>query len=202
MGATAQERGAIATQTESRNQCGRAIAMTLANPIKPGRSRVLRFNFWLTRSFPPLLGRLRKLSFIHFLRWTIVSEFPFNGPPQEPEQLEHEYLFFVSNYNGYWMQYIDAFYSVVPDQMDWIWGNTYGYPKGQPAGATKRVIRQLEFTASHYYSAYPEASSTMIVSALELKRRFTRFDAEVRDADPERFAAAYRRFVTDAQGLL
>jgi hypothetical protein len=202
MGVAARERGAIAAQTESRNQCGRAIAMTLANPIKPGRSRALRLNFWLTRRFPPLLGRLRKLSFIHFLRWTIVSEFPYNGAPQEPEELQHEYLFFISNYNGYWMQYIDAFYSVVPDQMDWIWGNTYGYPKGQPAGATKRVIRQLEFTASHYYSAYPEASSSMILAALELKRRFDRFDTEVRDAEPEQFAVAYRRFVTEAQRLL
>jgi hypothetical protein len=202
VGLPVQEREEIAVQTPSRNTCGRAIAMTLANPIKPGRSKVLRFNFWLTRRFPPLLGRLRKLSFIHFLRWTIVSEFPFNGPPQVPEKLGHEYLLFVSNYNGYWMQYIDAFYSVVPDQMDWIWGNCYGYPKGQPAGATKRLIHKLEFTASHYYSAYPEASATMVQSALELRKRFDRFQAEMRGADPSRFQEGFRRFVADSQRLL
>jgi hypothetical protein len=197
-----QEREEIAVQTPSRNTCGRAIAMTLANPVKPGRSKVLRFNFWLTRRAPFLLGRLRKLSFIHFLRWTVMSEIPYNGPPQVPEQLAHDYLWFVSNYNGYWMQYIDAFYSVVPDQMDWIWGNCYGYPKGQPAGATKRLIHKLEFTASHYYSAYPEASATMVQSALELRKRFDRFQAETRGASPEAFQAAFRRFVAASQRLL
>jgi hypothetical protein len=196
------ERETIAVQTPSRNTCGRAIAMTLANPVKPGRSKVLRFNFWLTRRVPLLLGRLRKLSFIHFLRWTVLTEFPYNGPPQEREELAHDYLFFISNYNGYWMQYIDAFYSVVPDQMDWIWGNCYGYPKGQPAGATKRLIHKLEFTASHYYSAYPEASATMVQSALELKRRFDGFQAETRDASPEAFQAAFRSFVSKSQRLL
>jgi hypothetical protein len=202
MGVALEERETIAVQTPSRNTCGRAIAMTLANPIKPGRSRMLRLNFWLTRRFPPLLWRLRKLSFIHFLRWTIVREFPYNGPPQVPEELAHEYLFFVSNYNGYWMQYIDAFYNVVPDQMDWIWGNTYGYPKGEPAGATKRLIHKLEFTASHYYSAYPEASASMVQAALELRHRFAHFDAEARDADPDRFHARFRSFVSDVQTLL
>jgi hypothetical protein len=202
MAAVASERGAIAAQTESRNQCGRAIAMTVVNPMKPGRSRVLRLNFLLTRRYPPLLWRLRKLSFIHFLRWTIVREFPYNGPPQVPEDIRHEYLFFISNYNGYWMQYIDAFYKVVPDQMDWIWGNTYGYPKGEPAGATKRLIKKLEFTASHFYSAYPDASATMIQSALELKRRFDDFEARAAAADAEQFATAYRRFVSDAQRYL
>jgi hypothetical protein len=202
MSATAPERSAIQAQTESRNQCGRAIAMTLANPVKRGRGRWLRIVFWVTLHFPPLLIRLRKLSFIHFARWTIVPEFPYNGPPQVPEELAHEYLFFISNYNGYWMQYIDAFCRVVPLQMDLAWNNAYGYPGARRIGAMKRVIRHLEFTASHYYSAYPEASATMVQSALELKRRLERFDAETRDADPERFAAAYRRFVTDAQGLL
>lgn len=202
MGTAVTEREANVAQTAPRNQCGRAIAMTVVNPIKPGRSAVLRFNFWASRRFPVLLARLKKLSFIHFLRWTIVEEFPYNGPPQEREDLKFNYLFFISNYNGYWMQYIDAFYHVLPDQMDWIWGNTYFYPKGSPAGATKRVIQRLEFTASHYYSAYPEASATMIQSALELKRRFDAFQAGGDGANPDDFQRRYQRFLTDAQRYL
>jgi hypothetical protein len=201
MALTAQDREAIAAQAPDRNTCGRAIAMTLANPVKPGRGKVLRLNFWVTGRIPALLGRLRKLSFIHFARWTIVSEFPYNGPPQVPEQLAHEHMFFISNYNGYWTQYIDAFYRVVPDLMDVAWGNVYGHVKA-PAGARNRQIHKLEFTASHYYSAYPEASATMVESALELKRRFDRFETEVRGAGPERFDAAFRRFVAEAQRYL
>ena len=202
MEAAVKEREANVAQTALRNQCGRAIAMTVVNPIKPGRSAVLRFNFWVSRRFPVLLSRLKRLSFFHFLRWTIVEDFPYNGPPQEREDLKYDYLFFISNYNGYWMQYIDAFYHVLPDQMDWIWGNTYFYPKGSPAGATKRAIQKLEFTASHYYSAYPEASATMIQSALALKSRFDLFQARVEGADAPDFQRAFQRFVTDAQRYL
>ena len=198
----ARERGENIAQTEARNQCGRAIAMTVVNPIKPRRSAVLRFNFWLSRRVPQLLNRLRKLSFIHFMRWTIVEEFPYNGPPQEKEDLKYQYLFFISNYNGYWMQYIDAFYHVVGDQMDWIWSNAYYYPKGQPPGATKRAIRHLEYTASHYYSATPDASATMILSALALKRRFDEFEARAAGLGPKEFQRAYGRLLTDVQRYL
>jgi len=202
MGTVVAKREPNVAQTAPRNQCGRAIAMTVINPIKPGRSAVLRFNFWVSRRFPVLLARLKKLSFIHFLRWTIVEEFPYNGPPQEREDLKYKYLFFVSNYNGYWMQYIDAFYRVLPDQMDWIWGNAYFYPKGSPPGATKRAIQRLELTASHYYSAYPEASATMIQSALELKRQFDAFAAGVEGAGADDLDRRYRRFMADAQRYL
>jgi hypothetical protein len=198
----ARERGENIAQTEARNQCGRAIAMTVVNPIKARRSAVLRFNFWLSRRVPQLLNRLRKLSFIHFMRWTIVEEFPYNGPPQEKEDLKYQYLFFISNYNGYWMQYIDAFYHVVGDQMDWIWSNAYYYPKGQPPGATKRAIRHLEYTASHYYSATPDASATMILSALALKRRFDEFEARAAGLGPKEFQRAYGRLLTDVQRYL
>jgi hypothetical protein len=75
MALTAQEREAIAAQAPDRNTCGRAIAMTLANPVKPGRSKVLRLNFWVTGRVPALLGRLRKPSFIHFAGWTIVQRY-------------------------------------------------------------------------------------------------------------------------------
>jgi hypothetical protein len=197
-----QDREKNIAQTEPRNQAGRAIAMTLANPIKPGRSAILRFNFWVSRHFPPLLTRLRKLSFIHFARWTILDEFPYNGPPQVREDTRLKYLFFISNYNGYWMQYIDSFYHVVRDQWDLIWGNTYYYPKGSPAGVTKRVISRLEYTASHYYSAYPEASATMVLSALALKQHFDEFHTEARRAGPEEFGRAYCRFMTDVQRYL
>ncbi|MEK6275954.1 MAG: hypothetical protein AABM30_11550 [Actinomycetota bacterium] len=196
------ERGAMVAQTGLRNQCGRAVAMTVANPIRPGRSVMLRFNFWLSRRVPALAARLRKLSFIHFARWTIVNEFPYNGAPQERETLKYKYLFFISNYNGYFMQYIDAFCHVVRFQMDWIWGNTYFWTKGAPAGATKRTTRRLEFVASHYYGAYPEASATMILSALALKPRFDAFHASVDGGSAEDFHRAYQRFVTDVQKYL
>jgi len=189
--------------TEERNRCGRATAMTLATPIKPGHVPILKLNFWITRRFPILLERLQKLAFIHFARWTILSELPYNGPPQERESLNYEYLFFLSNYNGYWMQYIDAFANILPDRLDKIWIHTYGYPPGAPAAALKRAIRKNEYTASHYYSAYPEASRKIIGSALELKQLWEAFDrGPARNAGDEDFERAFLQLVSDGQRAL
>jgi hypothetical protein len=186
--------------TDARNRLGRATAMTVANPIKPRRTWVLKLNFWLTRRLPILLERLQKLSFIHFCRWTIVYDFPYNGPPQQKENLRYKYLFFLSNYNGYWMQYIDAFANVLPDRLDKIWIHTYGYPPGAPADALKKAIRKNEYASSHYYSAYPEASRTMISSALELKGRFEEFDRQAAAAhSDEDFRRAFLQFLTESQ---
>jgi hypothetical protein len=201
MASAMPERAPAVAQTGSRNQCGRAIAMTILNPIKPGRTRLLRLNVLIGRRFPALLWGLRKLSFIHYAHFCVVDRFPYNGPPQVEEDLHYDYFMFLSNYNGYWMQYIDAFSHVVPRQMDLIWGHTYGYPRGAPSAPLKHVIRKVEteYVASHYYSAYPEASATMVKSALDLKRRFDEFRDETEALEPEPFQDAFRRFVTDAQ---
>jgi hypothetical protein len=202
-GAVEEVKPALA-QTASRNECGRAIALTILNPIKPGWTGMVRLNLLIGRHFPAILWGLRKLSFIHFARWCIIDRVPYNGPPQVEEDLRYDYLMFLSNYNGYWVQYVDAFSHVVPKQMDLVWGNTYGYPRGAPSGPLKRVIRKVdsEYVASHYYSAYPEASATMVQSALELKRRFDEFQEAPAGLEPEAFRESFARFVTDAQQYL
>jgi hypothetical protein len=53
-----------------------------------------------------------------------------------------------------------------------------------------------------YYCAYPQASTRMVRSALDVRERFR---ALARDADrlgPEEFKAAYERFLVDAQADL
>jgi hypothetical protein len=201
---TLRDRLPAVAQTAARNQSGRAIAMTLMNPIKPGWTRLVKLNLILGRRFPVLLSGLYKLSFIHFARFCVIERFPYNGPPQVEERLRYDYFLFASNYNGYWMQYIDAFSHVVPRQMDLIWGYTYGYPRGAPPGPLKHVIREVEseYIASHYYSAYPEASATMVKSALELKRRFEDFQRRATNLEPEAFRDAYISFITEAQHTL
>jgi hypothetical protein len=204
MASALRDRQPAVAQTARRNQCGRAIAMTILNPIKPGWTRLLRLNLLVGRRFPALLSGLYKLSFIHFARVCVIERFPYNGAPQVEEKLRYHYLLFISNYNGYWMQYIDAFSHVVPRQMDLIWGYTYGYPRGAPSGPLKHEIRKVEseYVASHYYSAYPEASATMVRSALELKSRFDEFRHRSQGLAPDAFRDAYLRFVTDVQHTL
>ncbi len=185
------------------NRTGRATALTVLSPVKPGWSLFLRLRFRLIQLFPGLTTELRKLSFIHFAFWAIVERLPYNGPPQEEDRLHYKYLLFESNFNGLWDEYIDAFSSVLPDRMKKIWGSSYGFPGPVPVDPFKDYIRNNEYEVSHYYSAYPQASVTMVQGALALQRRFSTFATQVRDdMAPQDFQAAYWALLTDVQHQL
>ncbi len=181
------------------NVHGRATAITVMTPIRPFGIALLRTNFWLMQNIQPITKTLRDLELIHFARWAIVERLPYNGPPQEPERLRYRYLYFQSNFSGSWDDYIDAFSYLLPIRMHGVWGTSYGYPGAKPVGPFKEYIHRNEYVASHYYSAYPEATTRMIVSALELKQRFEELDRSVDGMTPEQFAASYRGFANDTQ---
>lgn len=61
-----------------------------------------------------------------------------------------------------------------------------------PAHGLKQYISDHEYPAEHYYSAYPEASATMVVSALELRRNLDRLRKKARSASAKKFDKAPR----------
>ena len=186
----------------TRNVDGRATAITVLTPVKWWGPPLLRFFLWLVTRTGLGLGTLRRLSFIHYARWAIITRIPYNGPPQRRERLNYAYLLFESNFNGTWDQYIDAFSEVVPQRMRLVWGSSFGFPGPMPTGPFKDYIRCNEFVASHYYSAYPGATTTMIRSAIELQARLAKFVEYSQDMDAKSFKAAYVRFLTGVQGCL
>ena len=83
-----------------------------------------------------------------------------------------------------------------------FWGTSYGFPKPLPTAPFKKYIQDNETEADHYYCAYPEATSTMIQRSLELEPMLAALRRDAGRMDPEAFAAAYKRFLTDAQYAL
>jgi hypothetical protein len=121
-----------ATGTGSRNHDGQAIAITVFSTVRWWGKFFLPVLFLITRTFPKLTADLRKLSFIHFARWTIVSAPPYNGPPQREGGLRYAHMYFESNFNGGWEEYIDAFSHILTRGMTAFWGSSYGFPKPLP----------------------------------------------------------------------
>jgi hypothetical protein len=199
-----------ATGTEPRNIDGQAIAITVFSTIRPlGNLLVplpgrifLPILFFVTARFPKLTVTLRQLSFIHFARWNVITKLPYNGPPQRKGRLRYQHMYFESNFNGGWEEYIDAFSHILAKGMTGFWGTSYGFPKPLPTAVFKRYIQDNETEAAHYYSAYPEATSTMIQRALVLDKQFAPLKRNAERMSPDEFAAAYRRFLTDAQKAL
>ena len=104
------------------NEIGRATAITVLTPVRPGWAKLwLRPLFRLGEIFPKLLSTLQRLSFIHFARWTIVDRLPPDAPPADEDAPRYTYLYFESNFNGSWDHYIDAFSNVVPRDLTAVW---------------------------------------------------------------------------------
>ena len=86
---------------DHRGHAGHATAGASCSPLV----------FWVGRHVTSTLEEAPALSFIHYARWVVIRRFPDGG---RGERLGHTYLFFESNFNGTWDQYIDAFSEVVP----------------------------------------------------------------------------------------
>jgi len=199
MGAGGRAERAAGLGGDVANTLGELTAITVLTPIKPGWMVWLRPAFYIGQNVPLVSKVLRQLSFIHFARWCVIERIPYNGPPQEKEDLHYRYLYFESNFNGTWDQYIDAFSHIIPQQMWVVWGSSFGFPGAVPVEPFKDYIRRNEYVANHYYCAYPDATTTMITSALELEQRFAEFKREAESLGPAAFATAYRDFLTDVQ---
>ncbi len=176
--------------------------MTLFSAVKGWGRLVLPILFFAAKRFPRLTGKLRELSFVHFARWALVTEIPYNGPPQPKQKLRYARLYFDSNFNGGWHEYIDAFAHILTRGMSAFWGSSYGFPKALPVERFKLYIDAHETEASYYYSAYPGATTKMIHSALELGDKLAPLKQNAKGMEPDAFAEAYRKMLTDAQRCL
>jgi hypothetical protein len=194
--------GIATSGTDDRNVAGDAVALTVFSTVKWwGRIELPLFLLFL-RLRRSSLATLKKLSFIHAARWSIVREIPYNGDPQPRVSLRHPHLFFESNFNGGWEEYIDAFSYLLTWGMFAFWGSSYGYPWALPAGPFKEYIRRNELVANHYHSAYPTATTTMVRSALELAPKVEALRARAEGLSPAEFAAEWRRLLTANQSHL
>jgi len=190
-----------ATGTAARNVHGRAQAVTVISTVKWwGRLWLPLFFFYATRIRGPS-PQLEQLSFIHFARWTLIRRLPSNGS-QPAQRFRHPHFLFESNFNGGKEEYIDAFSHILTRGMTLLWGSSYGFPKPLPTAPFKAYIRRHEVDICHFYSAYPDASTTMVKGALELDDKLARFAERAPDLDPDAFAREWRAFITDVQRCL
>jgi hypothetical protein len=162
----------------------------------------LRLIFWLRRHVSLLRRRAGKqllgLSFIHFAQWSLIDSFPGNDG-MDDLRLRPRYLLFLTNFNGGFDEYIDAFSYVIGRRISRFWRGGPGYPGPTPARTFKDYIHRQEFPAAHFYSAYPQATATQVRHALAAAERF---EALVIAADPFEFADAWTDLLTEIERSL
>ena len=175
------------------SMAGRGTPLTVLTPM-PRRWVPLLRGFLFLRHLLGAPADLKRMSFIHFAHWSVISRFP-----GQQHRSRYAYLLFRSDFNGAWGKYIDAFSLEIPARMALIWGWSYGFPGALPPEPFRRYIRANDLEVDHYYSAYPEAGVTEIASALRVQEAYTR---HLGTAEPAAFGEAWQRFVDEVQGDL
>lgn len=198
------------------NIAGKAYAMNVVTPLKPLLALGNKLIFWFAifvASQPllqkllggdPLIG-LKTLSLIHYARWTIVSssQFPRLDETQPKEDLHYTYMFFFSNFNGSWEQYVDSFHMAIPDGLDLFWWKNVKYPKSVPLQPFHSYITFNQIWTNHYYNAYPMAASNDVKSAKNLKAELLEFiDQTGSNETPEAFQKRFNQLLFDLQADL
>jgi len=176
------------------NVAGKAYGMTVITPLSRRYGWANKWVFRFARSFPNVLGGLIGLKFIHFARWVIIPKDAWPTLGEEEERLDRDAMLFLSNFNGTWDQYIDAFSDGIPTGLDLFWYKNARYPGSVPITPFKKYIRLNQISCNFYYNATPGASYRDVVSALRVRRALLELEEIYNDPSttPETFAKVYR----------
>ena len=141
---------------------GVQTAITGITRIRPDRLQQLRAVLAQFSDLGPN-SPVNLISTIHFARWVIIDD--------------GTRLLFTTNFDGNWDDYIDEFIDKAADGLDAIWSNCDGFPEGgsRNRAAFKQYVRDSEYPAAVFYSAYPDATVKDVRRALRTRGKFEAF---------------------------
>ena len=122
------------------NIAGKAYAMNVLTPMRPWKTWIQVLIFMVARATPQQLGGLLGLRLIHFARWVIIRRDQWPDRGQGEQTLTCDYMLFLSNFNGTWDQYIDAFADGIPVASTCFWYASIKYPHSIPISTFKDYI--------------------------------------------------------------
>ena len=185
------------------NVRGKSYAMNVITPMKPWKSVILNALFkLLTPKFTQL--DLRKLSFIHFARWTIIphGKFPHFSEQTQKENLRYDYLLFESNFNGSWNEYVDAFNTVLAFKLNLVWLWSENFPGSVPLTPFKSYIEHNQKYTDYYYMAYPGSTVSDVKNALDVDDAFKLLSTAAEKASDADFDTTYENFLASVQNKI
>ncbi|MCA8883287.1 MAG: hypothetical protein KDA50_06005 [Rhodobacteraceae bacterium] len=184
------------------NIAGKAYAMNVVTPSKPYFTWINRLIFMVARSLPSVLSGLLGLSLIHFARWVIIKRDQWPDLGQGKQTLSNDYMFFCSNFNGTWDQYIDAFSDGIPNGLNLFWYSATKYPQSIPVTSFKNYITYNQVFTDYYYNATPGAAQRDVKCAMRVNKAIAELEKAHATQSPEEFAKTYAAQLLNVQGCL
>lgn len=182
------------------NVAGKAYGMNVITPSNPKLTWINRILFMLTRSIPATLKGLLGLSIIHFARWVIIKKNEWPDLGQGQNKIDNDYVLFMSNFNGTWDQYIDAFSDGIPSGLDLLWYSATKYPGSIPITSFKRYITYNQVYTDYYYNATPGSAQRDIKSAMSVYNAIKKLEKAHASQTAEDFQKTYHEVLSSIQG--
>ncbi len=175
---------------------GQATAVTIVARIRRFGMAWYRLLFLGARHIPWVTDAMRREQFIHFCHWMVLTDVPAASGGRS--RLRSPVLWFESNYDGEVVRYMDTFARIMPWRMRAAWTPTVRFPDMFPPADFHQWTLDNAYETTHYWSAYPEATTHGVGRALRVHAALALLpDPDVVGATE--FAAAWRRLVTDVQ---
>ncbi|HKE78607.1 MAG TPA: hypothetical protein VKB54_04835 [Solirubrobacteraceae bacterium] len=179
----------------------RATPLTILSPVPWWWACWIRFSWLFARYVPWVTRPLQELSFIHFARWSVIGRWPADRQTRR-DRAAPRALLFLTSFDGSDIQYIEAFVRVVPKQIGFLYLFAKDFPGPRRFGPVKRYIDDHTHPVGHFWLAHPDASTTMVQQALELREAFTKLEPRVKGADAQTLGREWQQFLTSTQELL
>lgn len=174
------------------NIAGKAYGMNVLTPVPPWLTWLQVAIFMTVRALPSQLRGLLGLKLIHFARWVVIRRNQWPDLGQGKQTLSNDYVLFISNFNGTWDQYIDAFADGLPTGLDLLWYASTKYPHSIPISTFKAYIGANQFDTNYYYVATPGAAQRDIKAALRVRAELLALAVQHKTLDAADFTAAYK----------
>jgi hypothetical protein len=174
------------------NIAGKAYAMNVLTPMRPSKTWLQVLIFMAGRAMPSQFAGLLGLKLIHFARWVMIRRDQWPDLGQGKQTLANDYMLFLSNFNGTWDQYIDAFADGIPGGLDLFWYASTKYPHSIPISVFKDYIGANQIQTNYYYNATPGSAQRDLKAALRVRREMLALATVHAQGDTAVFATAYR----------
>lgn len=188
------------SDSTNRDEDGQATAVNIVTQIKPFGLTWYRLLFFVARNVGYITAPIRKQQFIHFCRWSVLTT--IRMPDGSLKRLKHPMLWFESNYDGDVVRYMDTFARIIPWRMRAAWTPTERFPDMFPPEPFHQWTIDNSYESSHYWSAYPEATTRDVGRALRVRRAADALAPDLESVAPDDFLRRWRVFLADVQGDL
>jgi hypothetical protein len=178
---------------------GQATAVSIIVRVRRFGALWYRLLFFGARNVGWVTAPMRAQQFIHFCHWMVLSDVPSE---EGRRRLEPPVLWFESNYDGDVVRYMDTFARVIPWRMRAAWTPTQHFPGMFPPEPFHQWTADNAYETTHYWTAYPDATTRDVGRALRVQAAFGRLSGVTAETTPEEFATAWDGFLAEAQADL